>query len=238
MGEQVEAVAAALAGLVPGGVPCVIRTPLAEDECAWFLRAVSSGLVVFEQCPSGCPRRVKHGVAGPDHFTSPSGAARHLFSSPAAPAPSLNREYVPHIAAWARVVTGFGHDPARVRFSYYRAYSRDLLTKRKGGSYETDIEVDDEQGRLLLQVEAKKDAPQVARLAAQLDRVADLARLPQGLAKEIEYVLDLAPRYLWLVGPGTVDPAPHVYAVEVDGLDARFRQVDVAEVVAPGSGTL
>ena len=33
-----------------------------------------------------------------------------------------------------------------------------------------------------------------------------LAELPMGTVKEIEYVLDLAPRFLWVVGPGSVDP--------------------------------
>jgi len=35
-----------------------------------------------------------------------------------------------------------------------------------------------------------------------------------------------APRYLWIVGPGSVNPAPHVYAVEVDGLEATFTRLN------------
>jgi hypothetical protein len=43
--------------------------------------------------------------------------------------------------------------------------------------------------------------------------------------KELEYVLDLAPRYLWIVGPGSVDPPTHVFHVTVDGQNARFERV-------------
>lgn len=50
--------------------------------------------------------------------------------------------------------------------------------------------------------------------------------MPANLAKEIEYVLDLAPRYLWVVGPGSIDPAHYVFAVEVDGLNAVFSPID------------
>ena len=36
-------------------------------------------------------------------------------------------------------------------------------------------------------------------MAAQLDRAASLTELPTTTVKEVEYVLDLAPRYFWLV---------------------------------------
>ena len=52
-----------------------------------------------------------------------------------------------------------------------------------------------------------------------------LTDLPVGTVKEIEYVLDLAPRFLWVVGPGSVDPATHMFKVTVDGLNARFDPV-------------
>ena len=223
--QQVQTTLETLARLSPSGSECVVRTPLADDECTWFNIAVKRGLVGFRNCPEECPRRLKRGAGGPDHFTSPSGAARHLFSSPELPAPSLNREYIPHIAAWSRLVYDFGHDPKRLRFSFYRRYTRDLLTKRAGGSYETDIEVYDEHGHLHVQVEAKKDTSQVAKLARQLDAAGDLADLPLDSAKEIEYVLDLAPRYLWIVGPGTVEPASHVFHVTVANLNARFERL-------------
>lgn len=62
-------------------------------------------------------------------------------------------------------------------------------------------------------------------MAAEIDRAKVLSELPIGTVNEIEYVLDLSPRYLWVVGPGSVDPARFVFAVEVDGLNARFHPV-------------
>lgn len=166
------------------------------------------------------------GVSGPDHFDTSTGAPRHLFSSPRAGEPSLNREYIPHIAAYARAILDLCYDSARSSFSRYRKYGRDLLSKRSGGSYETDAEFYDSEGGIHLHVEAKKDARQVGVIADQLDRATGLHDLPLGTVKEIEYVLDLSPRYLWVVGPGSIDPARHVFRVTVDGLNAAFERVE------------
>lgn len=240
MTEAIDWAQAWLAGLVPHGAPLVIRDALADDECKWARLAVERGLVALETCPPDCPRMRKHHAAGPDHFVTPHNGARHMFSGPGTPLPALNREYVPHIAAWARAVYEFGYDPALTRFSFYRKYGRDLLTKKRGGSYETDVECYDPAGRLVLQIEAKKDAVQVERLAAQMHRAGHLGALPSGAAKEIEYVLDLRPKYLWIVGPGTVDPAAHVFAVTVRGLDAGFEALPAvphAELPQASPGT-
>jgi hypothetical protein len=76
-----------------------------------------------------------------------------------------------------------------------------------------------------VQVEVKASAKQVDRIVKQLDAARELVALPASVVKEIEYVLDLAPGHLWFVGPGSVDPAAYVYAVEVDGLNAAFTPV-------------
>ena len=234
--EWISSAQCLLQSLVPHQAPLVIRDALAADECRWLLVAVERGLVTFTDCPPGCPRLAKRGASGPDHFVTPTGAARHMFSGPDKAQPDLNREYVPHIGAWARAVYDFGYEPTSTRFSFYRAYSRDLLTKKRGGSYETDVECYDADQRLVLQIEAKKDQRQVDVLAAQMHRAGYLGALPPGSAKEIEYVLDLEPRYLWIVGPGSVDPATHVFAVRVEGLDAAFREL--TDVPAAGSSTM
>jgi hypothetical protein len=216
---------ALLESLAPGGRKVVIREPLVEDECRWFLEAVKSGLVRFRACDAACFRFRKWGVPGDDHFDTPSGKPRHLFSSPLADPAWLNREYVPHIAAYGRAVLDAGYPAEASSFSLYRTYGRDLVTKRVGRGYETDAEFYDSDGSILLQIEAKARPGQVASLVRQLDAAQTLAALPPGSLKELEYVLDLAPRFLWVVGPGSVDPAPYVYAVEAHGLDARFRRV-------------
>jgi hypothetical protein len=85
--------------LAPGGAPVLIRIPLAEDESRWFVRAVEESIMTFSDCPRDCFRFRRWGVSGPDHFVTPAGRPRHLFSKPIGPEAWLNREYVPHIAA-------------------------------------------------------------------------------------------------------------------------------------------
>src|SRR4051812_38952500 len=101
---------AVLSAAVPGGGPLLIRDSLEDDECRWFSAALDRSLLVLRECPPGCFRAKKWGVPGPDHFDTPDGNPRHLFSSPHAAVPSLNREYIPHIAAWARAVIDFGYE--------------------------------------------------------------------------------------------------------------------------------
>lgn len=203
--------------LAPGAFPVPLRTPLVEDECVWFLRAVADGVVRFTSCPTDCFRFKKWGAAGPDHFTTPHGKPRHLFSKPIGPEAWLNREYVPHIAAYAFAVLQHGYVAARSSFSLYRTFTRDLLAKRAGSVFETDAEFYADDDSIFLQVEAKASPRQTEALARAIERHGALTELPEAAAKEVEYVLDLAPRYLWVVGPGSIDPATHVYEVKLTG---------------------
>ncbi len=212
--------------LAPMGPPVTVRDPLVEDECRWFLEGVNHGIVRFRGCPRDCFRARKWGVGGPDHFDTPSGKARHLFSRPAPEAAWLNREYVPHLAAYARAVVAFGYDRSRSSFSLYRKFSRDLIVKRAGHSYETDAEFYDADGRIHLQIEAKATPGATARLVNEIEWAGTLDQLPAGIIKEIEYVLDLRPRFLWVVGPGGVDPASYVYAVEASERNATFTPLE------------
>ena len=209
--------------LAPGGADVPIRTPLLADECEWFVRAVDEHVVEFEECPPDCFRRKKWGASGPDHFVTPAGKPRHLFSKPGGPEAWLNREYVPHIGAFAYAILGHGYGPEACSFSLYRKFGRDLIRKRAGVSYETDAEFYDHDGSIHLQIEAKASERKTAALAAAIEEHGMLTDLPASAAKEIEYVLDLSPRFLWIVGPGSVDPPKHVYAVEMRGpLNASF----------------
>lgn len=231
-GGEVAQAFAVLQRLAPGGRSFEVRSPIEPDEATWFNRALAEGLVAFRECDVACPRFKKWGVAGPDEFLTPAGARRHLFSSPHAPVAWLNREYVPHIAAYARAILEFGYDRASSAFSLYRRFGRDLVSKRAGGNYETDVEFCRPDGTVVLHVEVKAERRQVERIAAEIDRVGHLDALPAKIAKEIEYVLDLEPRIFWLVGPGSVEPARHVFAVDVAGLDARFTRL----AALPGAG--
>jgi len=100
--------------------------------------------------------------------------------------------------------------------------------KRKGAGYETDAEFYDADGSIHLQIEAKASPRQTAALVQAIERHGLLTELPKSAAKEVEYVLDLSPRHLWIVGPGSLDPPQHVYAVERRGdLNAAFTRVNV-----------
>jgi hypothetical protein len=198
---------------------------LVEDECDWFVRSVDEGVVQFRDCPPDCFRAKKWGSVGPDHFLTPAGKPRHLFSKPDSEVAWLNREYIPHIAAYARLVLDLGYDRRSTAFSLYRTFANNLITKRAGQSYETDVELYAPDGSVWLQVEAKASASQTAALARGILDHCDLTSMPTRVAKEIEYVLDLRPRHLWVVGPGTVDPAAYVFEVAFVGPTASFNQI-------------
>jgi len=225
MADYITEATRVVESLAPGGFPCPIRTPLVDDECRWFLRAIDRDVIRFRQCDPTCFRFKKWNESGPDHFDTPSGKPRHLFSKPIGPEAWLNREYVAHIAAYAKAVIDHGYAIERSTFSRYRKFTRDLISKRAGQGYETDAEFYDADARIHLQIEAKASAQQTERLAREMARAGSLAKLPIGTVKEIEYVLDLSPRFLWVVGPGSVDPATHVFKVTVDGLNAQFDPV-------------
>jgi hypothetical protein len=203
-----------------------VRIPFARDEAVWFLRSVEQNVVCFRECPADCFRFRKYGVAGPDHFDTPTGKPRHLFSKPGTETAWLNREYVPHIAAYGRAILDAGYPASRSAFSLYRVFSRNLLAKRQGQSFETDAEFYDTDGSIYLQVEAKASGPQTDQLAAAVAAHGQPAELPARAVKEVEYVLDLRPRFLWIVGPGSIDPAIHVFAVEVSRNNASFTPVE------------
>jgi hypothetical protein len=234
MADPITQATRLIESLAPGGFPTPIRVPLVEDESRWFERAVDADVVRFRECDAGCFRFKKWGTAGPDHFDTPSGKPRHLFSKPIGPEAWLNREYVPHIAAYAKAILDHGYSAERSTVSRYRTFTRDLIAKTAGQGYETDAEFYSGDGRIHLQIEAKASASQTDRLAREMARAGSLAELPIGTVKEIEYVLDLGPEYLWVVGPGSVDPPTHIFKVKVDGMNARFDRVDRFPEAPPG----
>jgi hypothetical protein len=97
-----------------------------------------------------------------------------------------------------------------------------LSTVARARVYETDAEFYNADGTIALQVEAKKSPRDVATLVAAIKSAHRLSELTPKACKEVEYVLDLAPDQLWVVGPGSIDPALHVFDVQVDGFDATF----------------
>src|SRR5262245_52823470 len=49
MADDITSATDLIVSLAPGGFPCPIRVPLAEDECRWFLRAVEGDVIRFRQ---------------------------------------------------------------------------------------------------------------------------------------------------------------------------------------------
>ena len=217
-----------LSDLKPTGPQSVPTRPgLFADESRWFLAAVDARLAEFQECMRGCSRLRRSGVTGSDEFLTPAGGLRHLYSAPGSDNLRLNREYIPHIAAYAYAILKAGYRADRSSFSHYRSFSRDLISKWAGDSYETDAEFHDVHGQVDLHIEVKTWPEEIDRIVAQLDEAAELRRLPESVVKELEYVLDLRPRHLWIVGPGTVDPPAHLFRVSVDDTNARFERLDV-----------
>src|SRR5437868_6631479 len=106
---------------------------------------------------------------GSHEFVTASGQLRHLYSNPPHD-PRLNREYVPHIAAYARAILAFGYSKTHSSFSRYRAFGKDAVTRKAGTGYETDAEFYDRDGLIWLHVEAKRDGRFGDEIAGQIDR--------------------------------------------------------------------
>jgi hypothetical protein len=224
-GGSVDRARQIIDSLSPGGGRYKLTVPLQPDESMWFVRAVDDGLIVFQPCDGSCRRKIRYGVAGPDEFVVAPGQFRHLFSAPMTTRQRLNREYVPHIGACGLAITKYGYDSAHASFSRYRAFRQDRISKTAGAGYETDAEFYSGDTSIYLHIEVKTKPAEVEAIAKQLDEAGSLLQLPAGTRKEIEYVLELAPAYFWLVGPGTVDPPRHVFSVKTDGRTASFSRV-------------
>lgn len=211
-----------LAQRVPRADPLAFTTPLQEDEARWFRTAAESGLFRFHDCTKGCGRLRKWKEGGADEFLTPKHQQRHLFAFAKNGPCTLNPEYIPHIGAVARLVLELGYDRDRYSVSLYRSFSRDLIHKKAGQRYETDSEFYDHDSSIWLHVEVKKTQKQAVALAAAVE---DAGFQSSRVAKELEYVLDLSPRYLWIVAAGCLETDLLVYEVAVDGITARFEKL-------------
>ena len=222
MTDDISRLERLLESLAPCGASLTIREPLQADEARWFLAGREAGVFKLQDCPAGCFRLRKWGLSGPDHFETPAGGPRHIFSKPDPSVAALNREYIPHLAAYSRVILDLGYARERSSFSLYRKFTRDLITKLAGHSFETDAEFYDDRGDIYLQIEAKQPPWQTERLATKMSEAGSSGDQASDMPKEIEYVLDLAPKYMWVVGPGSVDPATYVFDVKVNALNVVF----------------
>jgi hypothetical protein len=218
-----------LQSIAPRGAPVALAPALLPDEAHWFRQSIESEVLRVGACRDDCPRRRRWKETTRDEFLTPARQHRHLFSL-AASTPRLNREYIPHLAAVGRAILYFGFPPNRFSLSLHRTFQRDCVVKKRGQSYETDAEFYAADGAVVLHLEAKKTNAEITRIATALDRCKTLGQLPSSCAKELDYVLDISPQYLWLVAPGFVDPERYVYAVRVS--DTKLQCQRLASLTA------
>jgi hypothetical protein len=216
-----------LSTLVPHGMQYLNPNDFEDDERRWFQAGVENDHFRFGECIGSCPRFKRWKLTGKDEFLTPAGEARHLLNfQDNLKSCYIGREYIPHIAAVSRLLNQMKYDRSRYSFSRYRSFTQDLILKKLGSPFETDAEFYDSENKIYLHVEAKKSRREVEAIASQIDSVIELGSMPEKHRKEIEYVLDLVPRYLWLVGPGLIEPERFVYEVQVDGLRATFQRIE------------
>lgn len=108
-----------------------------------------------------------------------------------------NAEYLPQIAAYADLILRLGYPAARVLFEL------------PAQSLQLDLAVLDDEGRVVVLGEAKRDVNMLEKLrVACLERFAGAAPGPETLkrgdeARQLAWRLwTVAPSYTWLIGPG------------------------------------
>jgi hypothetical protein len=222
MSSDIEWVRALLAKIVPRKDPLVVRTKLEEDECHWFRMAIEHDIIRIQPCTPHCGRNQELGTQRIDEFIVPHQAEnrRHLFElkHPAC----LCREYIPHIAAYAKAVLHNNYPLKSSSFSRYQMFNKDVLTKKKGQSFETDAEFHMQDCTVFLLIEAKSSRSEVDKVVKSITNPQNQAPL-----KEYENILALHPKWLWFVGPGTVDPAIHIFMVIINENQLQLKRHDV-----------
>jgi hypothetical protein len=231
MTDEMRAAESLVRHLAPSGLPVPILEPLALDESEWFLTAVEKGLIEFTNCNGSCTRTARGRPRTRDHFETGGGEPEHLFTVDGHSA-ALRRDYIPCVAAYARAVLDLGYDDIGATLFGQRATGRRLVNPFTTTTVRTGAEFPAADGSVHLQIEAKRERQLTRRLATAIDASGRLSALPRDFAREIEHIVPVGPRYLWLVGPNTIDPACHVFRVRVDGDDATFHRIDTVPAPA------
>jgi hypothetical protein len=75
------------------------------------------------------------------------------------------------------------------------------VVRNKGQSYETDAEFYAEGDRIWLLVEAKRNDAELEKVGEFLNGNVEIDAVPRSVKKEIAYLFELRPEYVWLVAP-------------------------------------
>jgi hypothetical protein len=196
--------------LAPSGHEVPIPEPLALDESRWLALAVEKGLLEFTCCPDTCPSAAGATSSACDHFETGSDDPHHLFARASQTRVALHREYLPAIAAYARAVLDLGYDTV----------GSVLLGPPSAAEFR------DSDDFVQLQIVAKSDRQLTRRVATALDACGTYEALRPEIAREVRGVTVVKPRFLWLVGPNTVEPAGHVFRVATRHDQTTFTRVD------------
>jgi hypothetical protein len=232
MTDEMRAAESLVRDLAPPGLSVPIPEPFALDESTWFLTAVDKGLVEFTSCPTTCTR-TPHATRGcRDHFEPSEGDARHLFGSETDGAVALHRDYLPCLASYARAVFDFGYAPERASLLHRQpgagrlSGGARLATRIAPPRFRADVSLFAPDGSVHLQIKCLGDRQRTRRLATTLDACGRRSHLSPDVRPQFESVLSARPRYLWLVGPNTIEPAGHVFRLTYRDDDIRFTRIE------------
>jgi hypothetical protein len=226
MTDEMRAVESLVRALAPSGHDVPIPEPLAIDESRWFMLAVDKGLIEFSRCDRSCARSERGETGARDHFRTGSDDPHHLFAHVGAHRVALQRDYIPAIAAYARAVFDFGYDSERGVLLGRRPVRRRLVSRLDPADGRVFGELRDADGVVQLRIEAKGERQLTRRLAAALDAADTVAGLRPDIFRELPNAIEAEPRFLWLVGPNTIDPALHVFRFDTGGVQTRLARVD------------
>jgi hypothetical protein len=237
MTDEMRAAESLVRALAPSGHEVPIPEPLALDESRWLIIAVEKGLLEFRHCTDACTHARRACPSARDHFETGSDDPHHLFAHIGPDDVTLHREYVPAIAAYTRAVLDFGYDPTRSVLlggwpRHHRPNHRRMVSRfsagdvRSGDTNFGDTDFRDSAGSVQLQILATGDRQITRRIATALDACDRLDGLRPDIAGQVRGTAMMTPRFLWLVGPNTVEPAGHVFRVASRGDSATFTRVN------------
>ena len=250
MTDEMRAAESLVRALAPSGHEVPIPEPLALDESRWLIIAVEKGLLEFTRCTDACaPSRRAH-TAACDHFETGSDDPHHLFahigraashctantSRRLRPTPepySTSGTSPPEACCWSTIYPSSAGEPV-----HRRQCPPYIPHKSRYGFRDTEFHdtgfrrVPRPDSSVQLQIVATGDRQATRRIATALDAVRQpRSDSDQRLPARSRAAAMVKPRFLWLVGPNTVEPAGHVFRVARRGDSATFARC--AAVPAP-----
>jgi hypothetical protein len=150
---------------------------------------------------------------------------------PTSGAVALHRDRVALLGAYARAVLDFGYEPER-SVLLGRQPTGLRFEDRRAGLERVDAAFEGHDGSTHLQIKCLGERQRTRRLATAVDAGGLVSRLSQTATHELAAVLARRPRFVWLVGPNSIDPATHVFRLTAFDGDLRFSRIETVPVPA------